>query len=102
MEGVVDDEEDSSFVADLSDFFNVEDFQSWVGWGFEPDDLGVFVDGGSHVGHGVHVDHIESDVGGWQEALSQVSLGSTVDIVNAQDMVAVLQETEDGLSGRHT
>jgi hypothetical protein len=99
-EGVVDNEECLLLLANLSDASDVADSESRVGGSLSPDDLGVRLDGLSDKVKVSEVDEIDLDSLSLRKYLSKISLGTAVDIVNAEDVVTGGEEVGDGEESR--
>lgn len=83
----------------VSNCLNVETLQSWVGWSLEPDEPGVGLDHGLELVDVREVVEINFNAGVWSKDHSEVSLGSTVDIIDAEDVVTFLAKVHDGCAG---
>jgi len=100
-EGVVDNEEDASSLEGVSNLSNVVDFEGGVGGGLEPDNLGVGSDFLLEVLDVEEASEGHLDVGVLGQDFSQVSLGTTVHIVDAEDVVTGLEELHEGNVSSH-
>jgi hypothetical protein len=101
-EGVVDDEQDTGTLEGIGDLFDVEALEGGVGGGLEPAKLCVLLDAlleGSDVAE-VSEGNFDLSVG--VKDLVEVALGSTVDIVDTEDVVAVGKHVSDGNMGGHS
>ena len=96
-ESVVDDNHNAVLVSLLGDGANVNETESWVGWSLDPDELGILCDMLANVDLNLwsegHVDAVcLSD-------LSEVSVGSAVDVGDGDNVGASSQRLEDNGGG---
>ena len=93
-EGVVHDQDAALLLADFCNCRNVDALQGGVGWRLHPDDLGVLLYRGSELLHASEVSEVPRDASLRSEAASQVPLVATVQVVDAEVVVALVQQTE--------
>jgi len=101
-ESVVDDEQDSGTLEGIGDLFDVKALEGRVGGGLEPAKFSVLLDAlfeGSDV---AEVGKGNLNLGVGVEDLVEVALGSTVHIVDTEDVVAVGKHVSDGNMGGHS
>lgn len=98
-ESVVDSADDSFALGEGADGFNVADLEGWVGWSLDPDELGVFLDGVLDVLDIGHINEGEGNAVLLLTDLSHVSLGASVDIIAADDVVTNTAESLDDAGG---
>ena len=77
-----------------SNSLDIKALESWIGWRLNPDHLGVLFETSFEIVEISHIDHIPCNTGLRAEVSSQVSLGSTVDIIDSQEMIIFGEETE--------
>ena len=96
-EGVVDNNHDAVLVGLVGNSADIDQAESWVGWSLDPDELGLW----SNVCGEVNLDL-------WGESnldivclgdLGEVSVGSSVDVGNGDNMGALGQRLEDHSGG---
>ncbi len=96
-EGVVNDNHDAVLVGNIGDGADVDEAEGWVGWGLDPDELGVLGDV-----------CLDIDLNLWGEGdldivclgdLGEVSVGSSVDVGDGDDMGACGEGLEDHSGG---
>ena len=99
-EGVVDNKESAVGFALFSNHRDIEDFESRVGGRLEPDHAGV---GAQEFAERLRVAKVlegDLNVGVGSKNLVEVTLGATVDIIDAKNMIALLTEVhESNVSG---
>ena len=78
---------------------DVNQFESRIGWSFNPDDLGVLLDSFADVFQVGHVNELGCHAVLVIEEFSHVSLSSSVDVVADQNVVSWLKGVQDGGSG---
>jgi len=100
-ESVVDDEKSVRAFHGLGDGFDVEDLEGGVGWGFEPDELDIWLQIFLELLDVREVGEGNLDLGVWSEDLSQVSLGAAVHVVDAQESVTWLHKVHDSNMSSH-
>ena len=101
-ESVVNNEKCTMSLASFRNGLNIKYFESGVGWRLEPDHPCV---GTEHLLELVDVTEVlESniDVGVRSEDAAQVSLSATIDIIYAEDVIALLAEVHERNVGSHT
>lgn len=103
-EGVINN--DSDFLAELSDNlndgFNIDEFHGWVGWGFNPDELGVLFKFALECLDISHIDEVNFNLVFFYGVVLEVVGGSSVDIVHRNDMVTNAEGVQDRGHGRTT
>lgn len=93
-EGVIGGSDNSLALGNLADGFDVANLESGVGGSFDPDKLGVGLDGLFNVFDVGHINKGVFNTVSLLTDLSHISLGASVDIIAADD---VITNTEDGL-----
>jgi len=93
-EGVVNREDTTFGFANFGYFCNVCAFQGWIRWRLDPHDFCVFLDGVLNFLKIRHVNHVPLNLRLWRETLSQVSLSTSVNIIDAKQVVTLLQHAE--------
>jgi hypothetical protein len=97
-EGVIDDDSDFG-VLGLGHFdglIDVDKLHGGVGWGLDPDELGVFGDGVLDVLDISHVNEFDIDTEIVLGEQSQISLGSSINIVTYDDVISCFHGVDDG------
>lgn len=96
-EGVVDNNHDAVLVSLVGNSADIDQAKSWVGWGLDPDELGLWSD---------VLGEVDLDL--WSEGnldvvclgdLSEVSVSSSVDVGNGNDVGSCGQRLEDHSGG---
>ena len=95
-ESVVNNEESFLLFADLCETNNVADLQGWVCWGLSPDDLGCGLECLSDNVEITEIYEVNKDSLSLSENLSEISLGATIDIIDAHDVITRGKEVHDG------
>jgi hypothetical protein len=72
-----------------------------ISWGFNLSYFCIFLNTNSNLFEVWEVDHIPFEVGLWEENLSNVPLSSSVDIINAKQMVTLLKQVYNRYSCWH-
>jgi len=93
-EGVIGGSDNSLALGNLADGFDVANLEGGVGGSFDPDKLGVGLDGLFNVFNVGHINKGVFNTVSLLTDLSHISLGASVDIITADDVVT---NTEDGL-----
>jgi hypothetical protein len=101
-ESVVYDQKNVSFVSDLSQSSDVSEFECGVGRSFHPKEFGVFLEGSVELFFVVHINKGGGDVGMRFQNSSEVSLSTSIHIVNGDDVVSVVESLKDRACGSHT
>ena len=100
-ESVVHTEEDTSSLKGLGDLLDVKALEGGVGGGFEPAKLGVLADLLLKSCDVSKVAESDLNIGVRVENLVQVALGAAVDVIDAEDVVAVFEHVSDSHVGGH-
>lgn len=104
--GVVDDYQDLrvGLLGGLDDCSDVDDFEERVGWRLEPDHLSVRLDGSIEILDLGEIDKVDLEPVVRDRDFADVSLGASVDVIGANDVISDLEEIDDsggsGESGR--
>ena len=93
-EGVISGSDNSLALGELADGFNVADLEGGVGGGFNPDELSVGLNSLFDIFDIGHVNEGVFNTVSLLTDLSHISLGASVDIIAADNVVT---NTEDGL-----
>jgi len=93
--GVVDTEDRAMSFALFRNHLDIKNFKRGVGGALEPNHFGV----GSKIGTKLHriakVLETNFNVCIWSENLAQVTLGATIDVVNAENMITLLAKVHE-------
>jgi len=98
-EGVISSSDDSLALGELADGFNVTDLEGRVGGGFNPDKLSVGLDSLFNIFGIGHVNESVFNTISLLTDLSHISLGTSVDIIAADDVIASASDGLDDASG---
>jgi len=99
-ERVVDDEDDAGvLVDDLGERLDVDEAEGGVGGRLDPDELCVWLDDGLDIADVAHVDKRRLEAVG-RGHLGEVAVGAAVDVVDRDNVVARLEQADDGGRGR--
>ena len=101
-ERIIDSKQSSLLLAKLSDSSNISALECGIGWALNPDKPGILPDflfDFAEVAH-VHVFELDARVVRVDEL--QVPLHACVDVVNAEQVVALLQHGQHGHHGCET
>ena len=98
-EGVINSSDDSLALGKSADSFDVADLEGWVSWSFDPDELGVLLNGLLDVLDISHIDEGEFNAVLLLTDLSHVSLGTSIDIIAADNVVTNTAEGLDDAGG---
>ena len=101
-ERVVNDEDSAVLLGHLGELLNIEDLERWVGGSLKPDHLCVGAECLSELGDIAEVLERDVDVGVGSENSAKISLGATVDIIDAEDVITLLAEIHEGHMSGHT
>jgi len=93
-ESVISGSDNSLGLGNLADGFNIADLKGGVGGGFNPDELSVGLNGLFNIFDIGHVNKTVFNTVSLLTDLSHISLGTSVDIIAAND---VITNTKDGL-----
>lgn len=97
-EGVVDHQLGIVLMGNLGNCLDINQTQGGVGWGFNPNELGVGTDGGSDVGSILEVNkgHIDTQSGG---DLCEVAVSAAVDVIHGDDVGSRSKRRDNGGGG---
>jgi len=98
-EGVISGSDNSLALGELADGFNVADLEGGVGGGFNPDKLGVGLNSLFDIFDVGHVNKSVFNTVSLLTDLSHISLGTAVDIIAADDVVASASDGLDDAGG---
>jgi len=98
-ESVISSSDNSFSLGDLADGFNVANLEGRVGGGFNPDELSVGLDSFFNIFDIGHVNKSVFNTVSLLTDLSHISLGASVDIIAADDMIASAKDSLDDAGG---
>ena len=97
-EGIVYTNRDVVGPGDVTNGFDIDDLKRWIGGGFDPDEFGAGMDRFADQVQVGHVDKLALDAHRSIDA-DELAVGTTIEIIAAEDFVAGLEEFEDGIHG---
>lgn len=98
-EGVISGSDNSLALGELADGFNVADLEGGVGGGFNPDELGVGLNSLFNIFDVGHVNEGVFNTVSLLTDLSHISLGASVDVIAADDVITSAGDGLDDASG---
>mmetsp|Transcript_103026 Transcript_103026/g.142525 ORF Transcript_103026/g.142525 Transcript_103026/m.142525 type:complete len:318 (+) Transcript_103026:33-986(+) len=101
-ESVINNKDDTSSLKSVGNGLNVENLQSRVGGSLKPDNLGVLLEAFLEHLDVREIRHSEFKTKVGTNNLLEVSLGTTVNVINAKNMVSRLEDVHDSDSSTHT
>ena len=101
-EGVVNNEDDTGSLKSVSNLADVEDLKSGVGGGLQPANFSIRANAGLEFLDVTEVGLSDFNISVGLENLAKISISTTVNIVDTEDVVTTLEDVHHGNVGSHT